>query len=313
MPSTLNIPPLIYFTLRRHPTHDKHLGLQVRQSINNDAVEVFHITPGSPASKTPLKVGYEILSINDHRVRDAQRCCEMLKHYTSKATDKVMEVEIVASAGSRPPGALYVMIKRKLTRNNDNGNGIVETDDPGDGSFHGLFLEDGSNNNVENNNDGGGRVRVAGFGTKGGIFVGSKINKGDILLSIDGRPIHSIDDCHRALKKVQRSDVKRLLIPVLTYNLFRKLRSGIVLETMPATEKSTGLETAKTSTPSSSAVNNGSDNEAKQQPKKQSRCVGDLYAFGPTVSRDRYSYHIGDLLCFVSTLFSHIQTMPINS
>ncbi|KAL7537450.1 hypothetical protein ACHAXR_007827 [Thalassiosira sp. AJA248-18] len=242
MPATLNIPPLICFTLKKHP-EDKSLGLQVRQG-EDDAVEVVRISPGGPASLTPFQRGFEILSINDHRIRDAQRCVDMLKFYTKKGLD----VEIVASAGARPPGALYVMVKR------ENANKPLSPN-PGDGSFQGLFLEDN-----------GGRVRVSGFG-ESGLLIGSKINKGDILLSLDGRPVHSIDDCRRALKKVTRS-----LIPILTYNLFRKFRSGILVE------------------PTSSRVEPASAPKEKERKRKSSsRCVGDLYAFGPTIGSGGFS------------------------
>mmetsp|Transcript_8338 Transcript_8338/g.14563 ORF Transcript_8338/g.14563 Transcript_8338/m.14563 type:complete len:426 (-) Transcript_8338:498-1775(-) len=240
MQATLKTPPLVCVTLQRRP-EDKSLGLQVRQG-EDGAVEVVGISPGGPASTTPLQRGFEILSINDHRIRDAQRCVDMLKFYIKKGVD----VEIVASAGARTPGALYVMVKRKNAKEPLSSSTSTSSDD---GSFHGLFLEDNE-----------GRVRVSGFGASG-MLLGSKINKGDILLSLDGHPIHSIDDCRRALEKVTR-----LLIPILTYNLFRKFRSGIVVKA------------------ASSRVVVASALEEKEPEKKlSSRSVEDLYAFGPTI------------------------------
>lgn len=222
--------------------------------------KVARVSPDGPASRSPLEPGFEILSVNDHRIKNAQRCVEMLKHYTLKGTD----VDIIASAGSRPAGSLYAMIKR------DGNNKPIES--PGDGSFHGLFLEDK-----------GGRVRVSGFGPSG-LFVNSKINKGDILLSIGGRPIHEIDDCERAMKKVANG-----LIPVLTYNIFRKFRSGVVVSTMrqgdenPAEKKITETGAAK-------------------------RTVGDIYSFGPTVSfAAAMSNNNIVKYCDMPPLFSHTQ------
>lgn len=243
MPATLQIPPLICFTLKKRPG-DESIGLQVRQG-DDDAIEVVRVSRGGPASRTPLRAGFEILSINDHRIRDAQRCAEMLRFYAQKASD----VEVVASAGTRPAGALYVMVKR------DRKGPPMASTDPGDGSFQGLFLEENE-----------GRVRVAGIGKAGGLLLNSKINKGDILLSLDGRPIHGIDDCRRALRKVTRS-----LIPVLTYNLFRKFRSGINIDGALPREREED-------------VANGTPKRKESAGKLRSRCVGDLYAFGPTVS-----------------------------
>ena len=234
MQATLKIPPLICVTLKRRP-EDKSLGLQVCQG-EDDAVEVVGISPGGPASMTPLQCGFEILSINDHRIRDAQRCVDMLKFYIKKGVD----VDIVASAGARTPGALYVMVKRKNAKEPLSSS---TSTGPDDGSFHGLFLEDN-----------GGRVRVSGFGASG-MILGSKINRGDVLLSLDGHPIHSIDDCRRALEKVTR-----LLIPILTYNLFRKFRSSIMVKAASSLE------------------------EKGPERKLSSRSVEDLYVFGPTVS-----------------------------
>lgn len=259
------MPPLVSFSIHC-PPGAKSLGLLIRQVVEDDytprgAVEVVRIAPGGPASTTPLRPGFEILSINDHRVRDAQRCMEMLRFYTSKGGTKKMEM--VASGGARPPGALYVMVKRNKggndndTKTKKDGPLPPLADDPGNGTFQGLILEEKS----------GGRVRVAGFGEQGGIFLNTRINKGDIILSIDGRTIHSIDDCKRALRKATR-----LLIPVLTYNSFRKFRSGIVID-------------STTSRGHESAAGRNDEKEEKKEPEKfRSRCVGDLYAFGSTVS-----------------------------
>jgi len=237
--TTLQIPALIHFVLRRDPDKNS-LGLLVRQGAD-DAVEVARIKPESAASRTPLEVGFEILSIHDHRVKNAQRCVEMLKHYTHKEES----VEIVASAGVRPNGARYVLIKR-------DGSDAEPHHTSDDGSLHGLFLENKR-----------GRVLVSGMASSG-LFVNSKINKGDMILSIAGRPIHEISDCDRALKKVTRG-----LIPILTYNPFRKLRSTIQVNTMREKhQKPVEKETEK------------------HLPR---RTVGELYAFGPTIGSGAYA------------------------
>ena len=168
----------------------------------------------------------------------------MLKHYTQKGVG----VEILASAGPRPIGSLYVMIEKE-----DN----MPIESLGDGSFQGLFLEDK-----------GGRVRISELGTSG-LFIKPRINKGDNLLSINGHPISCTNDCEMALKKASRG-----LIPILTYNLFRRVRSCVQAKSIR--EKSLHQVIAK----------EGQGRQEQENRHNSSRCVGDLSDFETTSKRE---------------------------
>ena len=146
---------------------------------------------------------------------NAEKCAELLKHYATKKA----RIEILASAGPLPAGALYVLCKagKKPIRP------ILD-----DGSLQGLFLKEEKR----------GAVRVKTIG-QDGIFANARINKRDILLAIDGRKVHTIKDCEHALKNASRN-----VVPILTYNVFRKLRSTIVVSStskiLPSTETNDG-------------------------------------------------------------------------
>ena len=132
-------------------------------------------------------------------MRSAEKCARLLKHYTAKKS----RIDILASAGPLPPGALYILCKasEKPIRP------ILS-----DGSLQGLFLKEDK-----------GAVRVKAI-SKMGIFTNARINKRDILLTIDGQQVHTIEDCEHALENVSRN-----VVPILTYNAFRKLRSTFLV------------------------------------------------------------------------------------
>ncbi|KAL3803511.1 hypothetical protein HJC23_014059 [Cyclotella cryptica] len=233
------IPRLVALSLQLLP-EEKSLGLQIRQGPD-EASEVIRISPGGPASRVPLKVGFQILSVNGRRVKNAEKCAELLKYYTAKNST----VEILASSGPLPPGALYVLVKAGPARP------LRSTLD--DGSIQGLFLEEK-----------GDKVRVRKVGHSG-IFVNSRINKGDVILTIDGRCVSTISDCQRALKKVARD-----LVPVLTYNVFRKARGTFMIS-------SSGTE-----------VDDG-ETERKHDRLSTGRDLRDLYEFGEVLGTGSFS------------------------
>lgn len=187
---SLNLPHLMCCTLKRR-SEDTAMGLRLCQT-QDGAIQVARIQPGGPASRTPLQSGCEILSMNGHRIRDAERCVEMMNYYASRRAD----VRIVASTGPRPRGSSYVMAKRKNT--NMLGEALPPTSPYG--SFHGLVLEEHF-----------GCVCISGF-RKSGLLLDSRIKKGDILLSLDGCPLNSIDDYQRAL-----GSATHLLVYLLIY------------------------------------------------------------------------------------------------
>lgn len=103
-----------------------------------------------------------------------------------------------------------------------------------DGSLQGLFLKEE-----------GGAVRVKDTGETG-IFSHAKINKRDVIVTINGHEIRTINDCERALKKVIKD-----IVPVLTYNVFRKARSTfLVSSTSNSAEKSDSIHSWRSITDS---------------------------------------------------------------
>lgn len=261
----MEIPSLISFVLKRGPD-ETSFGLTFSSSEDGRAVEVYNILPDSPASRTPLQQGCEILSVNDHRVASAMRCAKMLKHYGEREAD----ITIVASVGRRPSGALYVLVKHKKhqgrtkperSRGNDsNIDGEDGIDSPT--VVEGLQLEMRR-----------GRVRVAENieeGDESGIFSKSGIKKGDEILSIHGRKIQSIADVKRSVRKADL-----LSVPVLKYNSFVKLRFSFGKKMSP-------IELGIGNSKEIKSVNGIGNEKKSDEPatKNGSRRVGDLYTFG---------------------------------
>lgn len=266
-----SLPGVGVFSIKVRP--GEKLGLKV--SSGDDCVEISHIYPNGLASKANLRTGYEILSINNSsQVTDGKVCSDLFKQFSARGK----EVEIVASTGSRPLGSRFVMLKNNNFIDESSSMDIGNTDraqaapshDPGDKSFRGVFLEERS----------GGRVRVNGFGVLGGAFVNSKVNKDDYLLSIDGRAVHSIGDCRKAFDKATRP-----LISVLTYNTFRKAKSGVAEEHL--------MSDAALAIPlviSTPMMYETDELKNKQQPpEKEKRIINNLYNFGRTVGTGSYS------------------------
>jgi hypothetical protein len=191
----------------------------ISQGSNNTA-EVTHISSDGPASRSGLKVGYQILCINDHRVPSVEKCAELFKHYIAKTSC----LQILASAGPLPPGCQYVLVKA----NKERPLRTVLND----GSFQGLFLEE---------EDGAVRAKDVG---KTGIFARAKINKRDVVATINGYATRTIKDCEIALRK-STTDI----VPVLTFNVFRKARSTLfVSSTSNSAERSDSVHSPRSVT-----------------------------------------------------------------
>jgi C-terminal processing protease CtpA/Prc len=122
-----------------------------------------------------------------------EKCAQLFKHYIAKTSC----LQILASEGQLPPGSQYVLAKA----DRETRLGTVLKD----GSFQGLFLKED-----------GGVVRVKDIG-KTGIFARAKINKRDIIVTINGYGTRTIQDCEMALG-MSPNDI----VPVLTSNVFRK-------------------------------------------------------------------------------------------
>ena len=104
----------------------------------------------------PLTVGSQILTVEGHRVKNAKKLAELLRHFKERKSS----VRILVSVGPLPPGAKHVMVKT------DKGNRVQNTLD--DGSLQGLFFDEESESS--------GKVRVNKIGSNG-IFAGTQIKK----------------------------------------------------------------------------------------------------------------------------------------
>ena len=75
--------------------------------------------------------------------------------------------------------------------------------------------------------DRGGSIRVVGDpAASSGFFSKLKIRRGDYIWYIDGKEIRTIEDARRAL-----IEAKGGLIPIMTYNIFRRLKTAIITDT----------------------------------------------------------------------------------
>ncbi|KAL9178277.1 hypothetical protein ACHAXT_001705 [Thalassiosira profunda] len=192
------------------------LGLHLKRSDDHDgSIVVYHIEERSQAAELP--VGCEILAVNGRRIKgggSACRAAEVLDYFARKYG----EVDILASHGERPRGSLYLVAK--------NDRGILDTADVFTGSYStvdGLELEETE----------GGRVRVASSAVPlSGVFRGLRLNRGDAIVAVDGVGVSSIDGVRGAL--IEASRRKHQLLPILTYNVFRRLRTTVMATTMLA-------------------------------------------------------------------------------
>lgn len=144
------------------------------------------------------------------------------------------------SGGALPPGCAYALVKV------DNEQPMMTTLE--DGSLQGLFLKE---------NGGKGGLLVESIGSNG-LFTKVKINKKDVIMAVNGIEVNSIKNCEDAM--MQNKLLGGDLIPTLTYNVFRKAKSTLVIETT-----------------SNSAVEGNSL-------KTKKRVISDVYDMGKEVS-----------------------------
>jgi hypothetical protein len=76
-----------------------------------------------------------------------------------------------------------------------------------------------------------------GGGGGGGIFSGMRFNKGDRIYGVNGMDVSSIDDFRAALSSSlgtidDATTSSLLMIPVLTYNPYRRVRSALMTVTL---------------------------------------------------------------------------------
>jgi len=126
-------------------------------------------------------------------------------------------VNILASRGERPRGS-SILVARNAARVGGGPRARGGLDDVlGAGDVvDGLELEE----------EGDGRVRVVANGS-GGLFSGLRLRAGDFVLSVDGAPVSSIEGVRAALRDSVQVKGRRL-VPILTYNAFRRLKTTVM-------------------------------------------------------------------------------------
>ena len=165
------------------------------------------------------------------------------------------QVSILASHGDRPRGSMYLLARPprdgtvhsiigEIGSEYPSGASHSTAEDENSGSVvvvEGLALEE------EEGSSDGGVVRVIGpsppaaAGGGGGIFSGMTFNKGDRIYGVNGRDVSSIEDLIAALSSSRidaaattttTTTTSSLLIPVLTYNPYRRVRSALMTVTL---------------------------------------------------------------------------------
>ena len=107
-----------------------------------------------------------------------------------------------------------------VAKNSNKPNAQSSNTDPFSGTgtiINGLELEETA----------GGRVRVLSAENASiGCFSGLRLNKGDCIYTINGTPVKSIIEARGVLKDA--ADENHVMIPILTYNVFRRLRTTVM-------------------------------------------------------------------------------------
>lgn len=187
------------------------------------------------ANHTQLSVGCEVLGVNDHKVRHGNvgRTLEMLDYYIEKNG----KVDILASNGPRPRGSYYLVAKC-ISNKKNKGNKTTVAPLPQSifsgatsNIIDGIELEETKHTN---------RVRIASDNppTRTGSFSKLRLNKGDAIYTIDGIPIASIDNVRGAL--ADAAEKNHILVPILTYNVFRRLKATVMTAICSGAFKSGG-------------------------------------------------------------------------
>lgn len=217
MLTAYDAPPIVSLTVFKSSS-DQSLGMRIKQG-EEGAVIIYHVEPGTPAGDTALSDGsnqshHEVLTVNDHKVRSPRECVEMLKKYT----DKNGRVDLVVSSGERKAGTAYVMAKNTGKKDRFNGDDMEI-----DGLKLRVITTDIST-----------CIKVAAVPSSG-FFSKVKMNKGDVIMSIDGMKIYSVADARKALRRAAKN-----YIPILTYNAFRKLKSTVMSDTARVVKEGEG-------------------------------------------------------------------------
>lgn len=179
-------------------------GLVLSHNQRNEAHTVMVKDIGSESifCNTALRIGQEILTINQHRVKNPQQAAKIMKSIKGS-------VDLLVSAGGRPPGTKYVRIKTNPNRKNGNGE---------------IFVNEGLGIQLQNRK---GLVQAT-YIDSDGLFSTSTIRQGDILLNVNGMIVGDESRAMKALLVSQKQD----LIYSLVYSM-EDLRVGLMGQLLP--------------------------------------------------------------------------------
>jgi len=179
------------------------------------------------------------ISSTTNNKRDSLVPCHLMASQSSRATldtsevseEGIKRVELTTSSSSVPPLGISNSnvidgLELEETNNGRGGVRIISHYDINTPSEQGVV--------TANNNSTRRRRRSSLVIKSTGIFTGLKFNIGDYILAINGIPIHTVDDVRVAISNAtlngNHGDKSRgdILLPILTYNIFRRLKSTVM-------------------------------------------------------------------------------------
>ena len=146
-------------------------------------------------------------------------------------SEEGIERELTTSCSVPPLGSNSNVIDGLELEETNNGRGgvrIISHYDINTASEQGVV--------TANNNSTTTRRRSSLVIKSTGIFTGLRLNVGDYILAINGMPIYTVDDVRVAISNAtlnsnhgdKSSGGGAILVPILTYNIFRRLKSTVM-------------------------------------------------------------------------------------
>ena len=145
-------------------------------------------------------------------------------------SEEGIERELTTSCSVPPLGSNSNVIDGLELEETNNGRGgvrIISHYDINTASEQGVV--------TANNNSTTTRRRSSLVIKSTGIFTGLRLNVGDYILAINGMPIYTVDDVRVAISNAtlngnhgDKSGGGDILVPILTYNIFRRLKSTVM-------------------------------------------------------------------------------------
>jgi len=192
-------------------TNTNHNASSLSSSSSPPIVAIANISSASPFRRgkpTPLRVGDEILTINNHRVRDPKRAAEMIK------LTPPGNLTVRASRGERMDGMVYHLVKLSddvvrevqeigLSAAESSLNNVHGDDGLGEREVEEILGELGLGLEVTKDNQMFVRVKSIDFD---GAFAKTGLRTGDVILSVDGSPVTNVREAVKSFLRSCQSD-----------------------------------------------------------------------------------------------------------